>query len=171
MMDFSGLKKLTIDGIELKQLFINGIQVWTGVSYTNQIPISTDASGNIYNGKGWKDNTWLNGGNESTVSGRETTGFIPCKVGDVIRFQNVGFDNTATNRLTFYKSDKTYIANVIGSSTYVLNTSFKGVKDADGFYTQLTISSRTETANCGFVRVSCDRIDASSVITINQEIK
>ena len=28
MMDFSAIKKLTIGGVELKQLFIGGIQVW-----------------------------------------------------------------------------------------------------------------------------------------------
>lgn len=28
MMDFSKFRKLYINGVELKQLFINGIQVW-----------------------------------------------------------------------------------------------------------------------------------------------
>lgn len=169
-MNLSGFKELTIGGVKLKELLINGIQVWKAVSYTNQIPISTDANGNIYNGKGWKENTWVNGGVESEYYGKEATGYIPCKVGDIIRFKNVGFDNTKENRLAFYKSDKSYIANVIGNSTYILNTTFKGVKDANGYYTQLTIASHSTTTNCGFVRISCGEIDSSSIITINQEI-
>ena len=41
-MDFSVIKKLTIGGIELKQLFINGVKVWAMKTFTNQVPISTD---------------------------------------------------------------------------------------------------------------------------------
>lgn len=170
MMDFSQFKKLTIGGVELKQLFINGVQVWKGVSYTNQIPISTDKSGAVYNGKGFKENTWVNAGNEGQTTGKDCTGFIPCKIGDVIRFKNVAFDNNSNNRLSFFKSDKSYIGQVNGNSTYILNTNFSGVKGSDGYYTQLKIISRTETTNCAFIRVSCNNIDSSSIITVNQEI-
>ena len=169
-MDFSGFKKLTIGGIELKKLLINGIQVWTGVSYTNQIPISTDEDGSIYNGKGWAENTWVNGGKASYNWGSEATGYIPCKVGDVIRFKDFGLDNTSTNRLAFYKSDKSYIGQITGNSTYILDTSFSGVKDANGYYTKLTITSRLETANCGFVRFNTNDINDNSIVTINEEI-
>lgn len=171
-MDFSGFKKLTIGGIELKKLLINGIQVWTGVSYTNQIPISTDASGNIYNGKGFKENTFVNAGNEGGVPGVDVTGFIPCKVGDVLRFKNMRFTAAVTNcRLAFFKSDKSYIGQVISTSTYYTDTKFQGVKDADGNFTKLTITSVANiTANCAYIRVSAADITANSIITVNQEI-
>lgn len=170
MIDFSNFKQLFIGGVELKELFINGIQVWKGVSYTNQIPISTDASGNIYNGTGYKENTYVGAGVEYTMSGKDTTGYIPCVVGNVIRLKNVAFNNEQNCRLNFYKADKTYIGQVAGNSTYILNTNFKGIKDANGYYTQLTISSRTETAGCAFVRITANDINANSVITINEEI-
>lgn len=170
MIDFKNLKKLTIGGVELKQLFINGIQVWKAISYTNQIPISTDKNGNIYNGKGFKENTWVNSGNEQMLNGQDSTGFIPCKVGDIVRLKNVSFDNNSYNRLSFFKSDKSFIGNVLGNSTWVLNTAFEGVKGSDGYYSQFKIISRAETANCAFLRVSCPNIDSSSIITVNQEI-
>ena len=170
MIDFKNLKKLTIGGVELKQLFINGIQVWKAISYTNQIPISTDKSGNIYNGKGFKENTAILTGNEQSVNGKDSTGWIPCKVGDIIRLKNVDFDNDNNCRLVFYKSDKTYINQVTGNATYILNTSFKGIKDSSGNYTQLTITSRSETTNCAYIRMTANDINANSIITINQEI-
>lgn len=49
-MDFSTLKKLTIDGVELKQLLINGIQVWKASSYKNLVTNSPDVDGKPYNG-------------------------------------------------------------------------------------------------------------------------
>ena len=55
----------------------------------NQIPISTDSSGNLFvgaNGEaGYKTDTRLSvSGSERTQSGHETTGFIPAKYADTI---------------------------------------------------------------------------------------
>lgn len=170
MIDFKNLKKLTIGGVELKQLFVDGIQVWKAISYTNQIPIATDKSGNIYNGKGFKDGIAVLAGVEYNSTDKDSTGFIPCKVGDIIRLRNVALNNETNCRLNFYKADKTYLSQVAGNSTYILNTSFKGVKDSNGNYTQLTITSRAETANCAYIRITANDINTNSIITINQEI-
>ena len=61
--------------------------------YTNQIPISTDTDGSIYNGTGYKANSRCNssGGIADCTGGTNNpfvTGFIPCKQGDVIRLKN-----------------------------------------------------------------------------------
>lgn len=170
MIDFSGMKKLTIGGVDLVKLFIDGVQVWAMKTFTNQIPISTDASGNVYNSKGFKENVLVSAGVEYNHTGKDTTGFIPCVVGNVIRLKNVAFNNEQNCRLNFYKADKTYIGQAAGNSTYILNTSFKGVKDADGYYTQFTITSRTETTNCAFIRITANDINDSSIVTINEEI-
>ena len=174
-MDFSQFKSLIIGGVELKQLSINGVQVWNAeaASYTNQIPISTDASGAIYNGKGWKEHTWVNGGNENYNWGTYVTGFIPCKVGDIIRLKDVTFNNsTAYGRLSFFNSNKTYIGQVLSNGTWNLDTEFKGVKDASGNYTQLTIKSLSGvSANCAFIRITAQGLTDASIITINEEIK
>lgn len=80
MIDFTKIKKLTIGGVELKQLLINGIQVWKAISFTNQVPISTDTDGSIFNGVGYKENVRLSssgGISSSAQNGSVTTGFIP----------------------------------------------------------------------------------------------
>lgn len=62
-------------------------------SYTNQIPISTDTNGSIYNGTGYKTESRCNSsGAVVDLTGGSNppfvTGFIPCKQGDVIRLKN-----------------------------------------------------------------------------------
>lgn len=174
-MDLSGFKELSIGGIKLKELLINGIQVWKAVSYTNQIPISTDVNGNIYNGKGWKENTFVYTTGDATQAGYESTGFIPCKVGDVIRLKNVTMTkgNTYT-RIVFYKSDKTRINHCQMNSTWYTESCFKGVLDSNNSYTQFTITSKDcpeMTQGTAFIRITANQIDSTSIITINQEIK
>ena len=87
MIDFSGIKKLSIGGVELTQLFINGIQVWKS-GYTNWVRYSTEADGvTIYNGGlGYKDGYRIrSGGTEASSADATSTGFIPFKKGDVLR--------------------------------------------------------------------------------------
>ena len=57
-------------------------------SYINQIPLSTDSSGAIYNGGlGYKNGFRLSSsGEEKANAASFVTGFIPVKAGDVIRF-------------------------------------------------------------------------------------
>ena len=171
MIDFKNLKKLTIGGIELKQLFINGIQVWKAISYTNQIPISTDKDGSIYNGKGYIERYYDNNGNVGTNSATDLSGFIPCKIGDVVRMKNVPYDGSvASARLTFYKPDKTYIGQILASSSWIMTNTLKAEKDSAGNYVKFTINSHSTTTGCGFFRISANDINANSIITINQEI-
>lgn len=171
-MDFSGFKRLIIDGIELKQLFINGIQVWKGVSYTNQIPISTDTDGSIYNGKGYRTGYYDNNGNVGLNTTTDLSGFIPCKIGDVVRLKNVKYDGSNSSaRLTFYKPDKTYIGQVTSNSSWIMNNIFKAETDASGNYVKITINSHTATTGCGFFRISANEINSSSIITVNEEIE
>lgn len=138
----------------------------------NQIPISTDANGAIYNGKGYKERTYCNNGNESTNNSNDLTGFIPCRIGDIIRLKNMPFGPAvSTSRLSFFKSDKSYIGQALSTSSYYLDTVFKGVKDADGNYIEFTIKEETNmTIDCAFVRISAADINDSSIVTINEEI-
>lgn len=174
-MDFSKLEKVSIGGIELKELLINGIQVWKAASYINQIRISTDANGNIYNVKGWKENTFVYTTGDATQAGYESTGFIPCKVGDVIRLKNVTMTKGNTYaRIVFYRSDKTRINQCQMNSTWYTESCFKGVLDSNNSYTQFTITSANcseMTSGTAFIRITANEIDSTSIITINQEIK
>lgn len=172
MMDFSQFKKLTIGGVELKQLLINGIQVWKAISYTNQIPISTDASGNIYNGKGYKANVFVHTNGDSSMSGYYSTGYIPCAPGSVIRLKNAPLlQGNAYCRIAFFDSNKTRIGHANAGATYIMNTVFKGVLDSNNNYVELTVKEYSGTsAGMAYVRFTTTYLGADSVITINQEI-
>ena len=50
------------------------------ITYVNQLQIATDIDGNLYNGKGWKEDTYLSTGNPqdgSAKAGSYASGFIP----------------------------------------------------------------------------------------------
>lgn len=174
-MNFTNLKQVSIDGVELKRVYIGGVLVWDTLYYTNQIKISTDASGAVYNGKGWKENTFVYTSGDAARTGYESTGFIPCKVGDVIRLKGITMTKgDAYCRIVFFRSDKTRINHAQGNSTWYLDTCFSGVKDSNNSYTQFTITSAKcseMTSGTAFIRITANHIDNNSIITINQEIK
>lgn len=98
----------------------------TSPAYTNQIPLSVDASGAIYNGVGYKSGVSLNSsGAEISGSGLAVSGYIPVKKGDIIRIKDtsrVNIDTTLILALTAAKSGtkncgKT-IANIQSSALY-----------------------------------------------------
>lgn len=88
-MNLADYKKLSIDGIELKDLTINSILAWKAKTFTNLIPLSTEADGKtIYNGGlGYKFGYRVrSGGAEiSAENNIFCIGFIPFKLGDVLR--------------------------------------------------------------------------------------
>lgn len=139
------------------------------VLYVNQIPISTDENGNPVSETGYLTNTYL-GSSDGAASFNwdwECTGFIPCKVNDIVRLKNVAFSkttNSGTNRLAFYDSNKAFLKMYNAGATYVP----KAVVDDNGNWTQFTVPSEVSTA--AYFRMCCNGITASSIITVNQEI-
>lgn len=86
-IDFSKFKSLTVAGVALKQLFINGVQVWKS-GYKNWVRYSTEADGvTIYNGGlGYKNRYRVrSGGAEASSTHATCTGFIPVSPGDTVR--------------------------------------------------------------------------------------
>lgn len=145
-------------------------------TYTNQIPISTDTDGSVYNGVGYNSGYYISssGGVLSSRSGSYVTGFIPCKVGDVVRLQNVNFDSDASDksyhRVAFYDSNRTYIGLFNGQSTAVPHQS---VQNSDGVWTQFGIKATmggVDYSSAAYFRLCCSDINASSIITVNEEI-
>lgn len=105
-MDFTKLKKLSIGGVELKQLFINGVQVWKS-GYKNWVRYSTEADGStIYNGGlGYKEGYRVrSGGAESENIFSVCTGFIPFKKGDILRIFPKFSGRNSANTLNFANS-------------------------------------------------------------------
>lgn len=90
-------------------------------SYTNQIPISTDTDGSIYNSVGYMLNMRLpTNGVPTAADGCLVTGFIPFSVGDTIRVNKFcAVASQGSNaKVYFYKADHTKIA---ATSAYQLS--------------------------------------------------
>lgn len=139
------------------------------VLYINQIPISTNADGAVISDTGYLTNTYLGSSNgaEGYNWDYECTGFIPCKVGDVVRLKNVAFSkttNSGSNRLAFYGSDRGFIKIYNAGETY----DTQAVTDGSGNWTQFTVPSGA--AGAAYFRMCCNGITTASIITVNQEI-
>ncbi len=195
-MDFSAIKKLTIGGIELKQLFINGIQVWK--SFTNQVRQSIASDKTPFNGGlGYWNGQELSGssGSQRAGTGYTCTGFIPVKQGDVIRIKGCNWYSTkATNYIVAYTS--TFVhwgTTTTGGGHYYGNTTYNpnkfaierpacnGSMDIQPDVSTIVIARNTEGVNQGFENIAYIRLSvrgdgsgavdgADLIVTVNEEI-
>lgn len=145
------------------------------VSYTNLVPTSTDASGNVFNTVGYKDGSRLNSsGSEAEGTHMTVTGFIPYTHGQTIR---LGGTNIAFNEygcmMYFYKSDKTgiegYDYNKVGNAAY----GTWDTTEADTAFAFTPAASKVTAA--AYVRISASVRNASDtgsgmIVTINEPI-
>ena len=170
---------VTMGGVDITATAVSGniinISAITGdiiitaiaiAAYTNQIPISTDTDGSIYNGVGYQKGYRLNSsGMPSAQTPTYITGFIPCKTGDIIRFKNMGLiegsSTLSEQRIAFYDSEKTCI-----STPYWTGTSPTYM---NGQLASLVVPSYTTSV--AYARFGCYSIDASSIITVNEVIE
>lgn len=147
-------------------------------AYTNQIPISTDVDGGVYNGIGYLEGYRLgSGGTPSDQNGSYLTGFIPCKTGDVVYLKNMTFQygidsglTSSNQRLSFYDSGKNHIFQTNASA---LGGVAAGVKDDDGIWKQFTVKqtmSGTDCSGAAYFRINGSYIGADSVITVNEPV-
>lgn len=111
-------------GNDKVKLYLDGAQLSIAkTSYTNQVPISTDADGNIYNDTGFKYGYRVrSGGAEAAQGNAACTGFIPCKVGQTIRVmdaskQSIWYENTTSCAINFSDSSKTNLGQIVGNSS------------------------------------------------------
>lgn len=149
--------------------------------YTNQIPISTDESGNIYNGKGYKDGYRFNSSNnEAANTGTFITGFIPVKVGDTVRLNGnyIDADNSLAASIghLFFKSDKTMIGNRSDmASSEITGRNYSALEvNADGYVTSFTLNKEwtyfDDWAELGYIRLNLLGSGEGCIVTVNEEI-
>ena len=169
-------------------------------SFTNQLPISTDTDGSIYNGVGYKAGLYISEGfvKDSGSQEDKVTGFIPVPIPTnktefgqvVIRFKNIAtpisFDHF---RISFCLQDKSPLGgyslsvhnsgNISGASLTdqgILPIHPYYDEDENGYVTMLDISGvlAYHNFNSGkpihYIRISAKGIDENSIITVNQEI-
>lgn len=139
-------------------------------AYTNQIPLSTDASGAVLNGVGYQSGVLDMSGAVSTGTSF-VSGFIRVKKGDVIRVKDPSATSFSTGLVfAMYKADRA-TGNNIGR---YINT-----MQANSLYGAISISGNVltwDTSNIGYyfwndfayLRVTTNSAD--SIVTINQEI-
>lgn len=186
-MDYSKFKKLTIGGVELKQLFINGVQVWKS-GYKNRVKYSTEADGvTIYNGGlGYKNGYRIrSGGAEGSAVQGSCTGFIPVNGEDIIRLSGWDF-STEKNENAINVSDSSFTN--IGQFTMLAGAGY-GIFAYDGAYKEFDKKSVVKesenvwkwavppsASGVAYIRVSGytnptnNNTYKNMIITINEEI-
>ena len=145
------------------------------VSYTNQVPISTDADGNVYNGTGYKDGYRISSsGAEAALRSATATGFIPFTKGQTIRIggEGITYDKYGC-LLMFYDLNKTVITNAgisydkIGNTTYGTWTTEENsvfCLDPNDTY------PNTLSGNSGYIRISANGSGANLIVTLDEKI-
>lgn len=147
----------------------------TVANFTNQLPISKDASGNIYNGVGYKTDTYLSSGNEGARAGVNLTGFIP--IGNIVYLKNVEALTTNSNvRISFYDSSKT-TQGTRSATQWTSSPVISAETDTNGYVTKLDLATARSfyKTNSGgkdvaFFRLCAPGIDGDSIIAVDQEI-
>lgn len=151
------------------------------VPIVNQIPISTDADGNVYNnGLGYKDGYRFNSSSaEATMTGTFITGFIPVKPGDVVRtlsgYLSKTFASAGSVRMVFYDSTKALIAGFTMGAFGGSGTPYPSyLADESGYITEFTIrkefSNYSNWEDLSYIRMTMIGTGADAVVTVNQEI-
>lgn len=152
----------------------------------NQVPISTDTDGSIYNGVGYKDNVRLSssgGVSSSAQAGSVVTGFIPCTNNDVIRIKGATWMGNASGQhfyLNCYNSSKSFITgmntNGGGQEPFdATGTAFTyddetGVTTIDLSQTTLATGGGSAATGTTYVRLNAYGSGADLIVTVNQEI-
>ena len=192
-MRFADVKKLFIPEGEVRRIERGGDVLWKG-GYTNLIPMAIDTDGSVYEGKGYiEDYRLSSSGSLSEQAGTVTTGFIPCRAGDLIRMGGALFASPAGNcYLAFYDAGFALLGSIncypsSGSSTGYATTS-RGIVTqkstgavssiASGFYptvhkgvTVFDWHGFTDGSKVAYFRVNGVGRGGEMVVTVNEEIE
>ena len=181
-MDFSNVKKIAIDGKEVKKIEINGVIAWQG-GYTNLIPTSINADGTIYNGTGYKEGYRVrSGGAEGAQNNATCSGYIPVKAGDIVRVSGINFFyDTSSNAINVSDSNFTNLGQLVANNAkwnYGIFTNEGGYYDY-GWYSVVEESTGVykwvvppATSKVAYIRITGYTMDGEKMIaTVNEEIE
>lgn len=172
-LDFSQLKSLNIDSIDLNILYV--------MLYKNLLESSINLDGSIYNGTGYKEGYRISSnGAEKTQTESVLTGFIPVKRGDTIRMKGVTWGTNISDGycyIQFYNASgkvvgtanrhqmSSIISNVNGN---VDKTASSIVVDDNGVTTFNIAFTNTDEIN--YFRISATGYGKDMIVTVNQDI-
>lgn len=125
--------------------------------FTNQIPISIDSSGAVYNGVGYKEGYRIStsSGNESAASGMSVTGFIPVPNSATIRVKGIDL-SSGNSTMAWYGTDFKF------KSGNYCNNAFE-TADSNG------VRKKAFTNAAGYIRIS-GAFGDNPIITVNEPI-
>lgn len=190
MIDFSKVQKLVIPEGVVTKIVAAGNTLWQAITFINQVPISTDTDGNIFNGVGYKENVRLSssgGISSSAQNGSVTTGFIPWH-GDttVLRLKGVEWLNATPNYgghfyIIFYDANKKsrgsndYISSQHASAgDYSILTVTRDSNGVEAFVFDkdygTTNSLLQWIRSASYIRITAYGKGADMIVTINEEI-
>lgn len=147
--------------------------------YINQVPISIDTDGSVFNGKGYVGKTRLSSsGVTKSLDYVSTTGYIPASSGAVIRIKGVAWNNATACYVCAYDGDFGFISAVNATGEYG-----GGTVTRNGDVAEVTLKTN---ANIAYVRVSAVHTSSDAdyftvpdpkegpgsylIVTVNQEI-
>ena len=166
-MNFADVKAITIPEGVVNKITAAGKVIWekvTAPTYTNVLPLAIDTDGTPYNGGlGYKTGWRINSSNVEKESAYHClTGYIPVKLGDVIRLKNVALSIPGSGYVVGYDSSF--------ASGHGLIYESKLTDAGNGVFT-ITVSTASGFSTAvAYVRFSIGTIDSTSIITINEEI-
>ena len=154
----------------------------TAPSYVNQIPISKDENGSVYNGTGYKSGYRLNSsGAEAVKTGNVMliTGFIPYTYGDTIRVDK--FSSAATDKqqagIFFYDSSHAFlgsrrVSDMVTDGELTDGTTLVYHPNTQSIYDSGTGGYKTITS-AQYIRIAFHDASAGAgdlIVTINEDI-
>lgn len=175
--DFSAYPRIEIPEGRVKRIarVSDGIVLWTA-GYINQVPLSIDTDGSIYNGVGYMDGYRLSSnGTLKELDSSCVSGLIAATNGDVIRTYGCDWSSGTEYGESFYTYIGFYDAamNWIGAwNNYGTNNGYSNVAgctitEDDNGVTTFAPNVKVEYA---YIRISLYGSGADMVITVNEEI-
>lgn len=184
MIDFSTFKKLTVNGVDLKTLAINGVEVWKA-GITNWVPISKDTDGSVFNNVGYIEGYRLSSnGSLKEQKGSAATGFIPYKMGDIVRMSGAQWSTTVSAGyvyILFYDSNFNYLSHInrymngsatdrgISNAASTVNKNTSSILTNSGGVTTFNVNF-TKTLDIAYIRISATANGEDMIITVNETI-
>jgi hypothetical protein len=160
-------------------------------SYTNQLPISTDKDGSIFNGTGYKVGYRINSSDAVVAVGTAgatnpvfTTGFIPVTTGQIIYLKDCYIDTDGINGVTNSAETKAYYGHDCNGLNIILYNATKAAMhviswmnaptseyltiapDADGIAREFTINR----SGVSYIRLVLAGDAPNAIITVDQPI-
>lgn len=149
-------------------------------TYTNQVPISIDTDGSVFNGVGYQNGYRIStsSGSASAESNSTISGYIPATNGDVIRVYGVDWYNASgsKNVIAGYDSSFAYIGALYGAFKGTSNYLCENPVVLNDYDAQATIRSAADLGKTvAYIRVSSLGLGvatdgANMIVTVNEEI-